>query len=1485
MKVLRCTGETTTKSYDISIPVFDDDTVEKVICKIAVDIKRQDPTVDISCQPYVWDFAKAFGFQVTSSAGHFPYNPWKLSADASVPDRYSVTQLSNDIWRKSDKLRIAFINDVPSHVARHPAYFPDFTKKWKVGTYKMIHDEATALGKIWDAGVASVSNDQHVITRAAFKSDVKRTIDMTAMLKSLQPKQYVPVLQFIFDTTKVLYKVLKHHTVSPAILKQLVSYERVPKIQGIIAIFMISSESYARVVLDTTGKLCIYYKLGKAAQYSWDDLVAHNNKIKDYFSIANSITPVSVSVRSELGITRGNVSDFSSHASKQYGIYNVNSTGEIVYKRSTNYRSNLNVIDNIKSQVESGIPEIDIIENLVNNTGMSQKDANEWMNQYRTVISNQDMADKEKRVFFGKSAGCMFKMTSSYGHAFNIAFENLGSWSELGCAMTWIRGVIATMPIKTAKKRLVQQPVAMPQPPPSPKVSPEKLASNNSDAESLGSFADSSSGGAGKTNPFAGYFVQNLKKLDPKVFKVQPINTEGKQESYARMCGANKFRQPVGVKPDAWENIVNQGYVNAVDDYVQYRNNFYFCPRIWCPIGNIPITPDKLVDKDGEKVCPTGEAPIMLDSDHWQDPKGNPSKRYIGFHSKTSDMTPCLPCCMKKPLVGSTRNSKKNELDKCLDKGMRLLRGEKPASIPPKESQPPLQPPLQPPKKEKEKANDPHNILSAPAPIRVDRFGLIPEDIHDVIHPDVTRCTSSITTMPCIVRLGITHGDDSFLHAIAACVLDSSKSKVPNPKSNLIVMIKHKLDPISFLSLDNSHVFQAFATADPITSGSRKETERWLARFPKYVKLLGDNIDIDRQAVIYRSYMNFIAFLQSNDPKSVSQTISLMAAIGIRLVVFERSGQNNAEVYCPSSTISDDATANIAMILKDDAYYEPLVLKARGKRAVHLFREHELGDICTILRSTCSHVIDEHIARVHTLKQWIDATLIASGYLAINGVILRPDLMIHGFTTKSNALMIASDGIPIAALPDIMKVAGIKHIRFMEDLVGHTLKLKDVPAVDLQALSVKAASLGMQLHTDGYEIAEVFDSAYPAIKIPHPIRKQDDDDHVQRLKRFIVQRLITHYDTLIQRYIGDKRSTILRKLEEKLFAKLMKKGAKPMNAADEAHIKQIISIILEQIPLDEGLGAIVRWQRMDLADLQWVSTAIKEDHGAYVFTQVAVESGLPDYIYKSRSGPVPDQRFTAVSEIVTNASAAGPAFAFIHCDDNTETKPLPTKWRSVPELQNYKILQGNDYAKTTVPQLVEYLARRTYMPIAFTDVARLRNGDIIKRVGTGNALEPLTDTSIMMFLKSYPKSLTARTIEGIVKTFGKTLEERSTTVTNALNRHGDSMWSGDLDLTAIAKLFDITVFVIRRSSYGKAAGNDKRGDEADRVASSSMFIGSTNWEERPVIFLSKDSNSPKHSTYHAVVDGQNNFYFPTTYQLPSNVQKVLHAVYALINNE
>ena len=229
----------------------------------------------------------------------------------------------------------------------------------------------------------------------------------------------------------------------------------------------------------------------------------------------------------------------------------------------------------------------------------------------------------------------------------------------------------------------------------------------------------SSSGGNGNDNK--NYLINKLKNADKALWN---------DNNKSRKC--QRVKQPIPLSKDEYNDLKNKGFNKHFDNSIIHNDNYYICPRIWCPKSNVPLD-----ESDPNAKCPgADEKPMRLNDDM----KNKNHPRYAYLKKKDN-----IPCCGKK-LSGDA------EGDASDTKGVTDI-------IPVAPEVPVVPAPI--PKKPI-KGND-NNYIMKNYPIYYNkRYGDIPEELYRILYPHnykeyIENCRSpnNINKKRCILRKGL----------------------------------------------------------------------------------------------------------------------------------------------------------------------------------------------------------------------------------------------------------------------------------------------------------------------------------------------------------------------------------------------------------------------------------------------------------------------------------------------------------------------------------------------------------------------------------------------------------------------------------------------------------------------------------------------------------------------------------------------------------
>jgi hypothetical protein len=1472
VKVHRWTSPTVRTTYtfgdgeQIPLVIFADDTVERAISKIAVGIteyhaQRQEPTPSLATVPYVWTKRAVLRIDVPNRAG-YPIQPWSaVELPVEVPS-HATQYREGDLFAR-DEVHVVFASDLPEHMRAHPIYFPDAQVSWKPPSLDSLQKETALLLRIWREGekrkVERVS-----VTKLRWIAHAKE-VSLFDLYHKTSVQKDAPFFQLVEDTTKVLYKVYQQHTIPLALLESWTAFDRVPKVPTLVAYFPIRTHvgHYVRASLEAGGKLLLQYTVDSRLHIKEEYLKKHAEKVKRWFEQRLQqklvLSVDMMSIRAEFVAPQSNVLALSKVLNKYSPVFHVGKLQdgvlEVAYKRSANFRSRLDIADYIRKGVELGVPIEETIENLIH-LGMPRADAPFWLEQYRSSLEMEE-APKRRSI---ASTGCLLRIgRSSMGY--RVFMDYAASSEETKRMAVWLFGCIQELASTTAQngENVPSKTRKSSSSTPARSVSSSE-ESTNPLADDLGSDVSFGSLGGAVGKQHQRYFNQLLSTADPAIFVETP--------KYSSKCQANNFRQPIPLTLAEKQALDASGHSKALDNTVVYGSDaehahVYTCPRIWCPLSRIPMTPEELEKHQG--MCPgnKGEKPMLLYADkYWGNKADTP--HYMGFLKEKSPKGLCLPCCMKKSL-------KAEQQQQC----------EVPRASVKSASKMPLPPPAAAPEpKQKEDTY----IMNADAPIPKDRFGVIPKELHDLLQKDLAfaLCSKTLSTTPCYVRQGLGVQEDPFVSALVAALGMKDKKE-------FLRRLQQQMDPLQFLTMEGSHVFQAFQADSAIVPSKHKglvmEWKRWVQKYPAYRELFDVHGSLSaerlsRELGVYQAYKNFVEHVASADPKNPQHFVQLLHSMGFLLIVWKRNSQNQAAVLCPAfSSVHElvnflPASRKVIMLMEDHGYYEPVILKQRSKQGVAL---HSLADTEAAVQhwQQCpanSYGYKKEVDLFRGLQAWTRTILMDASAFEIDRVVLRPDGRIYGFLTRGNIFVQAPrQGISMAVLPYLVSLFEAKRVLYHEDMQGQTFQIRNVIAQDLLLFYAKLQRMGLGMNAGNrtndpsspiFEAAWTMGPVSPLIAPLLRVHAWDETDGFMetlakkdrawyQMQHGVGKILVQHFETLVQPLLSRSRADRIRVL---------------MNTFPSLPRKQL-QVILEEVPLEDGKDAVLRWiKQLHIEDRMraYTTTDVLEDpaRNQWVFSQAAVEHGLPWSRLQARQGPRVAEAHNPLETFVAYpVSPVAPATPSFLKEQGASWKALPSKFSQIRNYQwkSYQMLVREEYHPEWMQELCSWLATQLGMMVEWSEVVYARNATMAKLVQDKAWVLPILEDPSVLAAWADQSGLKLRNAEDAwTRVLSKMppLQRRQEWLT-AVSKSAH-IKPNDLDVFVMSQLFQLNILVLSRGGYGGKATGDKRGDMEDLFHSSYLHLAGKAWETCPLIILHKDT-SKTFAKYSVIVNGKKEF--------------------------
>lgn len=1391
--------------------IFKDDNLETALNKIAVYIQQNNNN-----RFYTWNANESLLFNIDKPIWKgYNINPFKSSDHMSEELKESITYSFNLNKLFNFKIiNIVFENDLPKTLQKNKYYFTDLKNQ----TYKFYKKHDEKLLYLNNLNAKNIKITKEIYSRINFYTKIDNIL-LFNLFDNIHASKNIDMVQWIDDTSKILYKLYQKHKISTDYFTSWTNIDKINKINVINIYSIIGRNSYCKISIDNDGIIMFQYFLDSRRYIKWEDIENHKkniiNILQNIIKKPLKLEEISLNLNINFEINNASIRVLLSKISEYVNIFHVtNNTNKNIlctYKRSSNYAQNIDIYDYIKSRMNLGISKTEIIQEL-NNLGIT--------GDLENLIDNEtNIPDNKINI---KENGTLLSI-QSYSQGFNISITNCPNRNELHYLLFWISKImsISILTGKALQKEL------------SPKTPSEKSSSSISEYSSSSSIEhgsidfDLDGGGPGLRQ---NYFINMLQEADKDLFV----------ENYARDKCQNAS-QPIVITKEYKEQLEknNQLHFDNIIEYGSNPNiqNYYACPRKWCPQSKIPLNPDNPNAK-----CPIdNEEPMLL---YWDNNKDK--KRYVKL-IKANDKGMCVPCCMKK-------EPKDDEISKCK------------AFL----------------KKDSVKITEPiidkideNYIMNQSAPIPIGRYGSIPEYLHNILFDGedikAEACIKTFNkTHSCYTRTGIENKkNDSIILSIIELL--SFKNK-----KDFIRDIKNKLDLLTFISLENGLVCKNFMNINTLNNLDTRNISNLYNKFKKNSKLYNLNLlDSSRALNIYNAYLKYLEYISSDnfviekDPKYLYSLIYNL--YNVNLLIWEKI-ENSDEIYYYCHDIyRNDLNTTIGFILKDNKYYEPIIYKMRSSNPIKLFKINKYPLLKEIIDRCDKKYNMEIYKNIYSLNNWVNSKVLKKyNQFKIKTVFINDDLNINKILLNNNILL-KFNNIDIELLPIFIKDLGITNnqILFYNDRENKDL-LINIFIQDIEKFSQKCNELNIQIELGNLNGQIDDEISYTLILKPDNINNTlmlytnhmnefqnslNKSSKISKkwyeLQKMVAEKLINNFS---EDNINLDRRTKIQKLE-KLF-----------NFLPEKELKKV-HIILEEIPI-YSIEHIKKWLNNIIitSKYDYFNETIKMINNQFIFSQNALVKNntrfIPDYLLKYHTA-LPNLREKVNENIITIELSANR-----QKHNNIEMLPkifegslskLPSKWyiSRKGDWSNYVQIMTK-YDNNTIKDFVNWLANILGLKITYNEVLEVSKKKYINILNNEQAMiEILSDPYYFNSWKNQINKICKTPQMFWEKYYSKFTEQQRYEYLKKILEQ-EIKYPNDLQILSISELLNISILVLHRAKYGNKEADDARGDIKDFKTSSTLYPANSNITQRPVILLHRDIDKKfEYTKYYIVVDNRN----------------------------
>lgn len=989
--------------------IFQDCSKEEAINKIAYYINKDNSKhkhYDNKAPYYAWVKTSPFLYDIDTIVWKgYDVNPFKSTDRKSDEINEPINKKYNkskELFNTTDKINIVFKSDFDFD----NKYYYD-NVRFKSNTYKAGSDtKIIELYKLNIVNNKKLSEEYYNVVFGGYIVDIPALI---VIFDKLSTTAKIHLIQYINNNfNKAYYKLYKKHAFKNR--KELSRIFRLPN-DGKECINIYYTKNI-EITIYATGIINITFNYQNRQWILMKDILKYMGELTTYISNVLNIgvvfTERSINARVKYNAYKTKFDDLKGEI-KTSDIFTDLKENEYYYKRTSNYKDRSAIDKNIKDDV------------IANNIKRNAKDAAD-------IQDTKIIVKKE-------------------GNGYMVDIKNAKSFFEFESLEFWVSKIIEkAINVKQSTGDITSDRQGLS----SPKHSPHSLSSQHSpivDIRIQNRYLSSSSGG--NKEVAKNYLINKLKNADKELWN---------DNNKSRKC--QRVKQPIPLSKEEYNDFEKKGLNKFFDNSIVHNNNYYICPRLWCPKSNVPLD-----EGNPNAKCPAiDEKPMRLNDDM----KNKNLPRYVYLKKKDN-----IPCCGKK-LIKATDKSDGNADSKGDIDGD--SNGDKDK-----------------------------NYIMKNYPIYYNkRFGDIPEELYKILYPvnykeylDSCRSPNNINKKRCILRKGLINIDeipdkygnryDNIINTIAYLVDETKETFIEN--------IKNKVDILTYLSLDNGNICKDFGDSEPVLYEYNRdlygELKKHLYIINKKSKI---NIElpkfdsknekavfqISRLLYIYKSYKKFIEYISADnypEDKGVQYLYSLVAFVYKKLLIVWENTINTANIVPSIDLIAPDyiddiisyyglhKKPEIIMILKekwkvdgnnddnnkhrdnklyeimkdnDNIYfYEPLIIKTINMEKKHML----LSDYPNIKKIINYHPNNNKKHNIFSNLKYINNLIKdQSQKYSIDAIIINDNYTIDKIMLKNNILIrFKQQGTII--LPYLMKELNINKVFFLDDIIGNTYNI------------------------------------------------------------------------------------------------------------------------------------------------------------------------------------------------------------------------------------------------------------------------------------------------------------------------------------------------------------------------------------------------------------------------------------------------------------
>lgn len=462
----------------------------------------------------------------------------------------------------------------------------------------------------------------------------------------------------------------------------------------------------------------------------------------------------------------------------------------------------------------------------------------------------------------------------------------------------------------------------------------------------------------GKNISINNYMIEMREKFDSELYN-PIINGQRVDYKYGRSkCPNTKMRQPFIVTKDQLSEIDPE----SITGYMEYRGNYYICPRIWDATVNKPISVKKFIE-NGLKSPYSGSKAILesknkkyisdeygviirkpITDTQWEEKgkypewpdllKGTEKEAYPGLtYSSDHPMKVCVPCCF------INQPEDYNEEDKDIKQFEKPFGYQKCNYKPGEELKKELQ--VDKLTDETECKSEPY-ISNENTILKNCRLGLLPKNLDLLLnnnqHMFLNKTENGLKNdSGLFLRRGVVKNEKQNILNTMTNILGFTNVK------NLINLIHNKLSPLDFIGLNNGTLIDIFCNGSLNLDIEKDKLTEFIKRNYKLLTYLSidsedaisnikNNIVDNKINILYdiysawKNYINYIA--NDNEKKNIDYLLDLfikprdwLLKDGCNIIIFNKEC-NNLKCF---DKFNNKTLYTIMLIEEEKNYFVPIV--------------------------------------------------------------------------------------------------------------------------------------------------------------------------------------------------------------------------------------------------------------------------------------------------------------------------------------------------------------------------------------------------------------------------------------------------------------------------------------------------------------------------------------------------------------------------------